>query len=201
MIFPKPKSVSAEGYFSLGGEIRLILKTSEGLCEKPVFTVFGDTADSGNIDLFIYRDSSLSELSDEAYKIRLSGNCHKATASLYAPSERGLIRGLFALRRMALKNEFPIGEITDYPSFPVRGYIEGFYGNPWKSNERPEMLRLMALFGENTHYYAPKDDPYHRNKWREEYPEREASQLKGLVDEAGSLYVDFYYCIAPGLSI
>ena len=100
-----------------------------------------------------------------------------------------------------LKNEFVLGEITDYPSFAVRGYIEGFYGKPWKIEQRLEMLELMALFGENTHYYAPKDDPYHRNKWRECYPDNEAVNLKLLVDKAKSLYVKFTYCIAPGLSM
>lgn len=201
MIFPKPKSIKAQGYFALGGEIKVKLSTCEGLCPDSVSTVFGECAEDGNLELSVFRDSTLGELSGEAYRIILSEKASVAAVSLYAPTERGLIRGLFALRRMSLKNEFPIGEITDYPSFAVRGYIEGFYGKPWKSEERPEMLRLMALFGENTHYYAPKDDPYHRNKWREAYPEREASQLKALVDEAGSLFVDFYYCIAPGLSM
>ncbi|MBO5397103.1 MAG: beta-N-acetylglucosaminidase domain-containing protein [Clostridia bacterium] len=201
MIFPKPKHLSAKGYFSFADEIRVSLSRCMGLSSAPVNTVFGETVTDGNLLLCIFREDSLGEISDEAYRTELCEKGGVLTVSLYSSSEKGLIRGLFALRRMTLKNEFPIGEITDYPSFSVRGYIEGFYGNPWKSEERPEMLRLMALFGENTHYYAPKDDPYHRNKWRELYPENEASQLKALVDEAKSLFVDFYYCIAPGLSM
>ncbi len=201
MIFPKPKSLSAERYFSFSGEIKVSLKESNGLSTEPVYTVFGDIKEGGNLVLSVFCEDSLSVISDEAYKMALCENGGVLTVSLFSSSDRGLIRGLFAIKRMTLKNEFPVGEITDYPSFPVRGYIEGFYGNPWKSTERPEMLRLMALFGENTHYYAPKDDPYHRNKWREPYPQREASQLKALVDEAESLFVDFYYCIAPGLSM
>lgn len=201
MIFPKPKHLSAEKYFSFSEEISVSLKSFEGLSPEPVSTVFGDVQKNGNLEISLFRYNALSELSDEAYRMHLEEKDGKLYVSLYAPSDRALIRGLFALRRMTAKNEFPIGEITDYPSFAVRGYIEGFYGKPWKSTERPEMLRLMALFGENTHYYAPKDDPYHRSKWREPYPEREAALLKSLVDEAGKLFVDFYYCIAPGLSM
>ena len=201
MIFPKPKSLSSEGYFSFKDEIKVSLKSAEGLSDGPVYTVFGDITEDGGLEISVLLDKALGEISDEAYKILLSEKDGGLSVSVYSSSDRGLIRGLFALKRMMLKNEFPVGEITDYPSFAVRGYIEGFYGNPWKSTERPEMLRLMALFGENTHYYAPKDDPYHRNKWRELYPEKEASQLKALVDEAKSLFVDFYYCIAPGLSM
>lgn len=201
MIFPKPKKLIAEKYFSFSKEIKVSLKSCDGLSSEPVTTVFGEARESGNLEISVLCDKSLGEISDEAYKMLLSEKDGVLCASLYSATERGLIRGLFALKRMTLKNEFPVGEITDYPSFAVRGYIEGFYGKPWKSGERPEMLRLMALFGENTHYYAPKDDPYHRSKWRELYPERDASQLKSLVDEAGKLFVDFYYCIAPGLSM
>ncbi len=201
MIFPKPKKLIAEKYFSFSEEIRVSLKSCDRLSSEPVTTVFGEAREPGNLEIFVFYDKSLGEISDEAYKMLLSEKDGVLFVSLYSATERGLIRGLFALKRMTLKNEFPVGEITDYPSFAVRGYIEGFYGKPWKSDERIEMLRLMALFGENTHYYAPKDDPYHRSKWRELYPEREASQLKSLVDRAGELFVDFYYCIAPGLSM
>ncbi len=201
MVFPKVKKLSAESCFSFECDIKVCLKKTEGLSFAPVNTVFGDYESDGNLEISAFCDTALSEISDECYKMTLQENNGVLSASLFAPSERGFIRGLFALKRMTLKNEFPLGEITDWPSFAVRGYIEGFYGNPWKSDERPEMLRLMALFGENTHYYAPKDDPYHRNKWRENYPEKEALQLKRLVDEARGLYVDFYYCIAPGLSM
>ena len=201
MIFPKPKHLSSDRYFSFNEKITVSLKSAEGLSPAPVSTVFGDVQGEGCLEISVFLDEATGELSAEAYKIILSEKDGGLSASLYSASDRGLIRGLFALKRMALKNEFPVGELTDYPSFSVRGYIEGFYGKPWKSSERPGMLRLMALFGENTHYYAPKDDPYHRNKWRELYPESEAAQLKALVDEAGRLFVDFYYCIAPGLSM
>ena len=37
------------------------------------------------------------------------------------------------------------------------------------------MLNLMSFYGMNTYYYAPKDDPYHRDKWDELYLGKEGS--------------------------
>ena len=53
----------------------------------------------------------------------------------------------------------------------------------------------------NTVYHAPKDDLYHRDKWRKKYPDDELAKLKELVDQAAEYYMDFCWCIAPGLSM
>lgn len=35
----------------------------------------------------------------------------------------------------------------------------------------------------NTYIYGPKDDPYHSSpNWRKPYPEKEAAQIKDLVE-------------------
>lgn len=202
MLFPKVKKLDKIGDFSFPEDASGVqLKALSSLDEKAFSAVFGESLDNADIILSCKKDGSLEELSVEAYTLRLSEEKGRLYCDISACSDKGFVRALFTLKRMCIKNEFTLGEITDWPSFDVRGYIEGFYGKPWKSTQRPEMLELMALFGENTHYYAPKDDPYHRDKWKELYPENEASLLKELVDKANSLYVDFYYCIAPGLSM
>lgn len=164
-------------------------------------SVFGMTEDNGNIVINARRSDRLPEKSEEEYTLFLNEFDGIITADIEAFSDKGLVRALFTLKRMALKNEFTVGRIFDFPSFAVRGYIEGFYGKPWKPEERLRMLETMALFGENTHYYAPKDDPYHRNKWRELYPEEDSRGLRLLVEKAKSLCIEFHYCIAPGLSM
>lgn len=85
--------------------------------------------------------------------------------------------------------------------FAIRGYIEGFYGKPWTAQQRLTMLELMASLGENTYYYAPKDDPYHRKLWREKYPPEQLQCLTDAVQKAGECGMEFNYCIAPGLSM
>jgi len=51
--------------------------------------------------------------------------------------------------------------------FANRGVIEGFYGPPWSHQDRLDMIRFMGRVGMNMYFYGPKDDPFHREKWRE----------------------------------
>lgn len=201
MIFPEVKELKQTGRYSFGGAVSVSVTVCDGFSPDIIKNVFGDMSDSGNLILNCQKDIIDGTDNEEAYALSATENGGFVNVSIKALTEKGFIRALFTVKRMLIKNEFILGVITDYPSFSVRGYIEGFYGKPWKSEERIEMMEFMALFGENTHYYAPKDDPYHRNKWRELYPEKQASELKKLVDKANSLYMDFYYCIAPGLSM
>jgi hyaluronoglucosaminidase len=83
----------------------------------------------------------------------------------------------------------------------VRGLIEGFYGPPWSHAERLEMIRFCGRVGLNTWVHAPKDDPYHRARWREHYPDAELAQLAELVQEARRSAVEVAYAIAPGLDL
>ena len=61
---------------------------------------------------------------------------------------------------------------------PHRGTIEGFYGSPWTAEERLDQLAFYGRYKLNTYVYAPKDDPYHRDRWREPYPPDALAQLR-----------------------
>lgn len=139
---------------------------------------------------------TLSRLTDEKYYITAS----KDNALIEASSEKGVFRAVNTLCKLLLKGELKEGTAEDYPVFETRGYIEGFYGPTWAEDKRFSVMQLMAENGMNTYYYAPKDDIYHRQKWRELYPEKELAHLKQLVDFAGENYFDFYWCVGPGLS-
>lgn len=200
MLFPGVKKCKSEREYILSFPFKVTEGSICGFSPAFLTSVFGEIHSDGNIVINACKTDSLSGKTEE-YILSISENDGVISADIKASSDKGFVRALFTLKRMALKNIFTVGEIYDYPSFPVRGYIEGFYGKPWKAEERLIMLETMALFGENTHYYAPKDDPYHRNKWRELYPEEDSRNLRRLVDKARSLCVDFHYCIAPGLSM
>ncbi len=88
-------------------------------------------------------------------------------------------------------------EITDYPSVTDRGVIEGFYGNPWSHQDRLRQFDFYGKYKMNTYVFGPKDDPYHRARWREPYPTKEAAQLKELVDAAHKNRVKFVWAIHP----
>lgn len=115
--------------------------------------------------------------------------------------QRGLFYALCDLYGQIVRHALRLGTAENYPLFAMRGYIEGFYGTPWKPQQRTDMLRLMAEHGMNTYFYAPKDDPYHRDRWQEPYPQTELAALASLVRHAEKNCVDFWFCIAPGLDI
>lgn len=91
--------------------------------------------------------------------------------------------------------------LADYPSFPSRGVVEGFYGHPWSHDDRLDILRFEGQHGMNLYIYAPKDDPYHRKLWREPYPPEQMKRLSELADTAKENFVDFTFAISPGLSM
>lgn len=88
-------------------------------------------------------------------------------------------------------------ELTDYPSVTDRGVIEGFYGNPWSHQDRLRQFDFYGQYKMNTYVFGPKDDPYHRARWREPYPAEEAARLKELVDAAHRNKVKFVWAIHP----
>lgn len=50
----------------------------------------------------------------------------------------------------------------------------------------------------NTYLYAPKDDPYHRERWSEPYPAKEWKAMLGLLSLARRHKIDFVYGFHPG---
>ncbi|PGH47518.1 beta-N-acetylglucosaminidase domain-containing protein [Streptomyces sp. Ru87] len=95
----------------------------------------------------------------------------------------------------------PAVTVRDWPSTSWRGVIEGFYGDPWTHRDR---LRQLDFHGErkmNTYVYAPKDDPYHREKWREPYPADTLGELRALRERATARHVDFVFTVSPGQDV
>ncbi|GAA1752358.1 beta-N-acetylglucosaminidase domain-containing protein [Agromyces humatus] len=91
--------------------------------------------------------------------------------------------------------------VSDYPSMPLRGTIEGFYGNPWTHEERLDQLEFYGDVKANTYIYAPKDDPYHRDRWREPYPADKLAELGDLVTTATANHVRFTFALSPGNTV
>ncbi len=80
----------------------------------------------------------------------------------------------------------------------LRGIVEGFYGRPYTAAHRRGMLEVVAgLPGSPTWLYAPKDDPFHRRRWREERPEADRKALRASVGDARELGVGWIQGISP----
>jgi hyaluronoglucosaminidase len=91
--------------------------------------------------------------------------------------------------------------VVDQPSMERRGTVEGFYGSPWTQDERLDQLDFYGRTKLNTYIYAPKDDPFHREQWRDPYPADRLAQLGTLVEAARENHVDFTFAVSPGVSI
>ena len=84
---------------------------------------------------------------------------------------------------------------------PLRGVIEGFYGEPWSHAERLRLLAELGALGMNRYVYAPKDDPFHRARWREPYPPRECAALAELAAAGHEAGVEVVYALHPALDM
>lgn len=85
--------------------------------------------------------------------------------------------------------------------FGVRGVVEGFYGPPWSLAERRAVVSALAAAGMNAYLHAPKDDPHHRDRWREPHPPHEREELGALAGTCADLGVRFGYGLSPGLDV
>ncbi len=82
---------------------------------------------------------------------------------------------------------------------PLRGIVEGFYGEPWQPRTRRDMIRFCARQGFNAYIYAPKNDPFLRDDWRRPYPDAKLEELAQLAMEAKTAGVRFIVAVSPGL--
>ncbi len=83
----------------------------------------------------------------------------------------------------------------------IKGVVEGFYGPTWDLLDRLSIIDLLSYLEMNTYVYAPKWDPYHRERWRSPYPENILLELEILSDHARRRRVEPVYALSPGLDI
>lgn len=76
--------------------------------------------------------------------------------------------------------------MSDYADVVTRGFIEGYYGNPWSTEDRVNLMQWGGYYKLNAYVYAPKDDPKHNAKWRELYTEEELTEKIEPLAEAGN---------------
>ncbi|MGS5018091.1 beta-N-acetylglucosaminidase domain-containing protein [Paenibacillus sp. JJ1683] len=175
-----------EGVLDPEGPIRLIAPPGPGV----------PTETRGSVQLMLEYDGTLTA---DGYRLDIQ---KEGRIEIHASNKRGLKYGMDALHLLLQVEQerctLPVMSIRDEPSFPVRGIIEGFYGKPWSFADRLDAVHFMAAHRMNTFMYAPKDDPYHRELWREPYPEEMFAQIRELKEACERHEIDFHYCISPG---
>ena len=87
--------------------------------------------------------------------------------------------------------------IKDYADTNIRGFIEGYYGIPWSNEDRMSLMKFGGDFKMTSYIFAPKDDPYHKEKWREEYPAEEIAKIKEMVKVGNESKCRFVWTAHP----
>lgn len=87
--------------------------------------------------------------------------------------------------------------IKDYADTNIRGFIEGYYGIPWSNEDRMSLMKFGGDFKMTSYIFAPKDDPYHKEKWREEYPAKELAEITEMVKVGNEAKCRFVWTAHP----
>lgn len=166
-------------------------------------------------DNIVEMDNFLSEINkagaesisvDEGYVIAANTNDKGTTTiAIEGTDEVGTYYGVKTLKELVVNQNdqkiMPEVYVKDYPSQHIRAIVEGFYGNPWTHADRLDQLKFYGDNKLNMYIYAPKDDPYHRDQWREPYPQEEMQRMQELINTADENKVDFVFAISPGKDI
>lgn len=151
-------------------------------------------------------DASLATVdSTERFAFSTRNGTDAPTTTLCAPSDAALRYGArriaTRLRRDGAACCVVEEDVLDYPSFPLRGVIEGFYGDPYTVDERHTLLELMAALDMNTFLYGPKGDPYVHDRWAMPYPPDGADAMRALTTHAKRLGIEPVWAVSPAPNV
>ncbi|QMU73655.1 hypothetical protein GXP74_07535 [Streptacidiphilus sp. P02-A3a] len=91
--------------------------------------------------------------------------------------------------------------VSDWPSTPVRGAEEGFYGTPWTTQQTLSELDFLGRDKQDFFLYAPGQDPYRGTQWREPYPAAQQAALRSMAQRAALDHVTFGYGLSLGQTV
>lgn len=148
-------------------------------------------------DKAVKRSAKLAPKQAEGYYLDITPN----GVTIVGADEQGLYYGVQTLLASISKGKLEAATVTDWPDVPFRGVVEGFYGTPWSHEARLSQFDFYGRNKMNVYIYGPKDDPYHRDHWRQPYPEAEGQRIKELAEYAKACGVNFYWAIHPGVDI
>ncbi len=209
-IYPNPRkveykatSLTFDKYVSLviNGtlDIYTVNKAYDVLALKDV-KVFENNEHTVKVELSIY-DSNIHTGLDylatkiDAYYLDIDEN----KIRIIGKDSDAIFYGLETLKLIFEQSDKTVRSLTieDYADTIYRGFIEGYYGIPWTSEERIELMRFSSNFKGNIYIYAPKDDPYHSSEWRNLYNDKDLKLLKDQIDAGNETKCTFAWSIHP----
>ena len=205
-IYPKPQSVvwgtemafSSNAAYTLSGAeeadadavslFNKIFNTENGTVQ----VIIGERGDEA-----VAQYESLIPQKAEGYYIEVSNN----KVVIAGNDGSGTYYGVQTFKQMTRQTNVMCATVTDYPSVPQRGLVEGYYGNPYSEADRMGLLKMFGEMKMNVYIYGPKDDAYHKSKWREEYPAELGKKITEYTNFAKANKIEFMWAIHPGEDI
>ena len=132
----------------------------------------------------------------DAYALSIKNN----TISIVGKDTDAVFYGLTTLKHMLNESQAPVLRnvtVEDFAEIKNRGFIEGYYGNPWSNADRAELMRYGGDLKLTQYFFAPKDDPYHNKKWRELYPEEKLAEIRELARVGNQNKTRYVWTIHP----
>lgn len=197
-IYPKPKNINYLTRYLFIKEIEFIglEALDEASMKKAKLISEKYSRDSGKTIVKIEIDPKLNtEKFIDYYEILILND----DISIKSDTVDGAFYGLTTLELILEQSGYRIRnlEIIDYASQKIRGVIEGYYGIPWGNENRADIIKFGSRFKNNVFIFAPKDDPYHREKWYELYPDNEIEEIGKLASLGNELKNRYVWTISP----
>ncbi len=169
-----------------------LLKKHFGTEKGDVQIIIGERGDKA-----VKKYKDLIPAKSEGYYLSIDGN----KVVIAGNDERGTYYGVQTFLQIASQPQVMNVTVTDYPSISERGLVEGYYGNPYSESDRMDLFKFFGRQKMNVYIYGPKDDVYHKQLWREPYPEELGNKIAEYAAAAKANKVDFIWAIHPGVDI
>ncbi|KQX78994.1 beta-N-acetylglucosaminidase domain-containing protein [Streptomyces clavifer] len=188
-----PYAVDALGTLLRDAGVRTVHDALPG--RGPVIRMGGTGAGQA---LRALRAPERADLPSGGYRIAVGRVADRPTVALDGIGEDGLFHGVQTLRQLVTDGTVAGAVVRDWPGTTVRGMAEGFYGQPWTSEERLAQIGFMGRTKQNRYLYAAGDDPYRQARWREPYPAGMRADFRELAAKARAEHVTLGWAVSPG---
>ena len=188
----------AKDVFALLGEDVTLTAGTEEVAGKTNLLVGIQGEDSPAAEYFETHKISAADLFSEtdSYALEISDG----TIAILGVSTDAAFYGLTSLKHIFQQVEnrqVRNLRIEDFADVKTRGFIEGYYGNPWSHEDRMDLMTFGGDYKLNGYFYAPKDDPKHNSKWRELYTEEELEKHRELAKAGNKSKCYYIYALHP----
>lgn len=143
----------------------------------------------------------VGDLPSGGYRLAVGRALGHDTVALAGTGEDGLFHAVQTLRQLVTAHGLPGVVVRDWPVAPSRGIAESFYGEPWTREQRLSQIDFLGRTKQNRYLYAPGDDPYRQERWREPYPAARRADFRALTERARANHVTLIWAVAPGQAL